>query len=353
MRQIYDLPAHEDSLDSKNISPELVLDFKPKIGENRGIIQISALNLDTLAQGVTSPQKTPILKRARRKFISQALALKLVDIESSPLKGAYWNTYHCGNVIHQKEHTLTSRYCNGRWCGVCNAIRTRNLIIGYEASLKALQASFFVTLTIVSIPAHELSNALDGMLRTFQVIAQKFKTRRYRNTSMSQLVGIRKTEVTYNAITNTYHPHYHCIIEGEVMATALVTEWLARYPTASIKAQRVIPVTDGIVHELFKYVTKIVTKSKGKTKVTPIKALDLIFSAMKGRQIFKAFGIPKLREVSEDIDQIQAQEHTEIKHVTYDMWQYVTHVHDWINEDGEFLTGYKPLQADIDAISNF
>jgi len=127
--------------------------------------------LDTLAQLVTKPlkpaktedslvftkgtnvnDKKTLIKRARRKYMSTGLALRLVDAnkqnQESILKKSYWNTFHCcGQLAVMKSGKVTSSYCKNRWCLVCNSIRTAQLIIKYKPILKEWDEKVMVTLT--------------------------------------------------------------------------------------------------------------------------------------------------------------------------------------------------------------
>ena len=90
--------------------------------------------LDTLAQlrkiENSNPLKAPLpkaytanqstlQKRSSAKAITNAFVFKLTPLQS-PLNKAYWSTFHCSNAILQDGNKLAARYCNQRWCLVCN-----------------------------------------------------------------------------------------------------------------------------------------------------------------------------------------------------------------------------------------
>lgn len=307
--------------------------------------------LDTLAQLGKVTEKAPELlqkanleKRARSKYISNRMATALVDTNST-LRQSYWNTWHCNEGLEQDGKTITGRYCNNRWCLTCNRIRTAKLIKGYTQPLKDLPNKQFVTLTIPNVGEAYLKTALEDMLFTFQKIKGMMKKRK------TPIIGIRKTECTYNVQADNYHPHFHLIVSGEDIASEIVKEWLKRYPEANSIGQDSRPADDTAVHELFKYFTKIATYSKvDKTRKIHIHALDVIFRAMKGKRVFQPMGITKVK-VSEDVEEIQAQE--------YDIepdsgkWVWEDEFHDWVNVDtGEMLTGFRPSDGVIDLLNN-
>ena len=148
------------------------------------------------------------------------------------------------------------------------------------------------------------------------------------------IVGIRKIECTYNPDRYDFHPHFHLIVSGEKEGKKLVELWLKHNPTARLSAQNIRPADDKSVKELFKYFTKLVT-GKDK-KLYPI-AMDVIFRAMRGKRVFQPISI---KMISEDIEELQAEEYTDIEpDITIWTWEGS----DWIDlMTGEMLTGYTP-----------
>lgn len=296
----------------------------------------TGLLLDTLAQLRTSAtdagcggSKITLLKRARSKYISNGISLKLADLDTD-LKKSYYNTYHCASALEQHDNKITGKYCNNRWCLTCNRIRTAKLINGYRQTLSELNEKTFVTLTIPNVSGNVLAETLDTMLKTFKDIQEVFRKRR-----KTPIIGIRKLEVTFNPERCDFHPHFHLVVSGYEVANEIVLEWLKRNETANIKGQDVRQADDNSIMELFKYFTKIVTK-----KSVYISALDTIFSAMRNRRVFQPMGIEK--NVSEDIEDIQAEVIEDLQ-FREAVWTWIDS--DWVNpETGETLTGYTPSE---------
>jgi hypothetical protein len=311
--------------------------------------------LDTIAQPPTSlPAKYKktleiFKKRAVAKYLSRSLILSLIDLDS-PLKQSYWRTWHCSNVLLQEGKKVVSKYCNNRWCLVCNRIRTAKLIKAYLPEIKKMRNPQFVTLTIPNVPASELKKTIDGMIREFILIKNVFVRRRG-----LRINGIRKLEVTYNKVLNTYHPHLHLIVDGIEVGKALISEWLNRYPEADHRGQNIRPADENSMIELFKYSTKLTTKSlitkeNGKTIIqVNAESLDVIFQAMYGRRIFQAMG--SIRQVSEDIEEIDGQVIEDLKD-NVDVWTWEQELSDWVNSAGEMLTecdAYKKYEVRFDS----
>lgn len=294
--------------------------------------------LDTLAQprkvlekpllpeGCT-PNKIFLQRRARRKAITDAIVFKLIDLKS-PMHKSYWQTYRCTRTIIQEGNKLSSRYCNQRFCLVCNSIRTAKLIRGYESEIKALTNPYFVTLTVKNVKGYTLRKTIDTMQKDFVSIKDKLRKRGI------ALKGIRKIEVTFNETTQEYHPHFHCIIESCKSSFALWMEWKRTHPAASIKGQDIRHADTNSPAELFKYFTKMLTKD-GQFLAEP---MDIVFRCMKGKRVFQPFG--GIKKQSEDIETDNATEidwKPPVETAIYS-YQNAQQFSDWYNSDGEALS---------------
>lgn len=317
--------------------------------------------LDTLAQPVTEPHqedefslqsstlksdKTKLSKRARAKYLSQALAVQLAELRTN-LEKSYRNTVYCSSILKQEGDHVHGTYCKNRWCMVCNRIRTAKLIRDYQPVLDSQPDKYFVTLTLPNVSAGDLRSTIAKMQAQFKLIMALFKMRASRSGSFSTFSGFRKLECTYNPDRNDFHPHYHVVVFGRQNAIDLLQEWLRRFPAATTDAQDVRPADDSSTKELFKYFTKVISKPKGaKDGTIYLSALDVIFTAIKGFRIFQPFGkfkplakeLPELTEeaIQEQLDEVD-------KDMKESLWSWSQLMHDWVNfETGELLTGYEP-----------
>jgi Plasmid rolling circle replication initiator protein and truncated derivatives len=313
-----------------------------KRAENVRLSSNSLPLLDTLADLVTdSPEKyrnnlRTLEKRARAKYLTRELVLKLIDLDS-PLKQSYWNTWHCSDVLLQDGKKITAKYCNNSWCLVCNRIRTAKLIKGYLPELKKMDDPRYVTLTFPNVPATELKAAIDEMIREIARIKRVLKKR-----EGIEINGLRHLECTYNEIDDTYHPHFHVLIDGREVGGALIREWLKRYPGAEEWCQDNRPADENDLVELCKYSTKMFTrkqtgKEDGKKIIqVNVEALDVINQALYRRRILQPMGWVK--KVSEDVEELEAQVIEDVQE-NIDVWSWEQEVSDWVNSVGELLTG--------------
>jgi hypothetical protein len=333
--------------------------IKTSISNQKGL-SIEGTNLDTLVQlrtdtdnQIVTKAKNQLLslqKKARSKAISNAITFKLVDVKPKLYEGqsvmnkTYWRAYHCNNVLIQEGKKLTARYCNTRHCLVCNRIRSAKAIKGYTPSIMKLDKNlWFVTLTVKSVDAGLLRLRINDMTKGFRRVQKNLK-----NTHKIKLKGIRKLEVNYNPTKDTFNPHFHLIVSGNPCEVILLKSlWLNQFSTidASVKSQDIRPTNEGATLELFKYFTKVLTKGN----LYPV-AMDVIFTAMKGKRTVQPFG--GLKIVSEDIDEIQSDEMEFLEVETNKQHIFSDDYLDWVSEYGEVLSNHKPTSETLDLIAS-
>ena len=301
------------------------------------IVPTSIIESARKAKELESRKK--LQKRARCKYITTQIATALSKLDS-PLKKSYKNSIFCNNLISQNGNELTAKYCKNRWCLNCNRIRTGFLINGYTEPLKELNEKRFVTLTIPNVKESELPGTITEMLKRFRMIQKTFQKRK------TPVVGIRKMECTYNYEANTYHPHFHLIIEGQQTGNDIIDQWVKHYPEAEIWLQKNLPADDNTIKELFKYFTKLISKNSNKLVSMPIihiKSLDIIFRAMKGKRVFQPMGFKKKIDEENAFDEITAETYSIEPQQTE--WSWENEASDWINvRTGECLAQYTPSE---------
>ncbi|MCW3122424.1 MAG: hypothetical protein JWQ38_1916 [Flavipsychrobacter sp.] len=98
--------------------------------------------------------------RAKRKLITQTMALSLIDIavkkEDTEKQKSLWNTYHCQNKLITIDGRFYGKYCKNRNCTLCCSIRKADIINRYLPTIKQWEAPYFVTLTVKSVKANML-----------------------------------------------------------------------------------------------------------------------------------------------------------------------------------------------------
>jgi len=327
-------------------------------GQLNTLAQKGTVGIDTSAaiiqgNGTDLSNSKAIKGKAKRKFVSQKLALSLIDIADKygtpEMKKMYWNVFHCQSKLYTVNGRTFGKYCKNRPCTVCSANRKADYINRYLPVISAWADPYFVTLTVKSISGHRLRAVMDSMISEFQAIVETYRKRAKRGKGIA-MIGIRSLESNFNPQTQTYNPHFHCVVASKEMADILVNEWVKRAKPGKVVewAQKSEPISNGlnVLIEVVKYGSKIFTepdlkkksrKSKeGNNHILYAAALNNIFHSMRGLRIFERFGFnlpkdakplpPGARVVSD-----------------YREWEYHSDSFDWIdNENGHGLTGYQP-----------
>lgn len=313
------------------------------------------LSVTVSGNGSDLLDKSFMRKKAKKKLITQATILKLIDIakeqgDNEKLQ-RYWNTFHCQNKLISNNYRIYGKYCKNRFCTTCCGNRKADLINKYYPVLKKWEDPHFVTLTFRSVSAKDLRKYFKGMKTNFRKIIERCKKRHQRGKGI-KVMGIKSLEANFNPKRKTYNPHFHIIVPNIETAKLLKSEWLIqnrpknkgsyKFKYANPKAQhlkRIENIEEHLV-EVIKYGTKIFTDAEVNKKDTVtapmiyIKALDTIYNAMQDIRLFDRFGFnlpPKKQKLVS----------TEL--MKYDRWEYNNALNDWINPiTGEILSGFVP-----------
>jgi hypothetical protein len=276
-------------------------------------------------------------KRARVKYLTSALSVRLANVPDTPLIKSYWNTFYCSSIMQKKGEHLVAKFCKNRWCLVCNRIRTAQLIKQYLPTIQSWDDKHFVTLTVPNCSADDLEATIAEMKSVSNRIRETLKKQYQRKQRATPLVGLRKLEVTYNPTRKDYHPHFHFVVSNRETADDLRCMWLSHFQKAKWQGQDVRKADDRSSLEMFKYFVKLVS-SHSKDRLILVDPLDVIFQAVAGERTFQAFNVKVGKMTTdEEADALADELATE---AVYRWEQSVT---DWVDiETGEGLTGYQP-----------
>jgi len=309
--------------------------------------------LDTLAQlaskGKEGSQdkdlKKVFKKRAWAKSFSNMLAFTLVSqVPDSPLVKQYRNTLYCSSLLTQEENKITSKYCGQRWCAVCNGIRTGKNINRFKPAFEKLKEPMFLTLTAPTVEADKLTKEITTRLAQFSRAVKTLKQYLRRSGKPDQIQIIRKLEVTYSK--GKYHPHFHCIVEGEENAKSILEYWMQSRLDADIEAQNLQNANIGSLNELFKYTTKLVSGKKGEKKIYPAQVLDTIFLALSTRRTFQTYG--NLEQAIEEVEEYQTQGFNIQPETQSFVW--INDYKNWLNQETGELIVDSPNYKDLESI---
>jgi hypothetical protein len=263
----------------------------PVLLDTLGQVPLSAYYEENVIRG-----KKNLAKRARSKYITNIVAFPLFNL-NSPLQKSYEQTLGCACQLAETAGKITSKYCDQRWCLVCSRIRTAKLIKGYMPQIEAMAEKWFVTCTVPNVKAKALKDTVKAMTKNASLCNRKLREKMKLKYS-----SLRKLECTYNEKRNDYHPHFHFVFDSEVAGRAFLAQWLERNPSAKAKAQDIRVADSSSCMELFKYFTKVVSKTKGAASDDyriHVSALDVMFQALQGMRTFQPCGI--IKDVAEEI----------------------------------------------------
>jgi plasmid rolling circle replication initiator protein Rep len=195
-----------------------------------------------------------------------------------------------------------TKKCNDKLCLLCSQIRSRVAIIKYQDKVNEMIDPVMVVLHQKSPGIGQLKNFIDKMYQDWRSIMKV--EAKSKNESMS---GILALEVTTNDIEQTYHPHYHIIIEKR-HAVRLVNLWVKKDPenrklnahrnkkTWKLYTELEKDETGKVaIHELFKYAMKMSVTNEdkpGETQKT-IGSTEMIYEiakSLRGVQQWRPFG---------------------------------------------------------------
>jgi hypothetical protein len=291
--------------------------------------------LEQLTPTTTDKDFSSLTRRANSKYIQEKWLQSLAALDS-PLRKNYTFALRCSQVITQTGKKFTAKYCGNRFCLICNRIRTGQLINGYEKTLDNLKDKRFVTLTRPNVKAENLKEEINTYYNIWRKITREAVKKKL------LFNGVRKLEITYNPTRNDFHPHFHLIIETKEAADWVLAKWLEHCPESSPEAQKEVHCSG--YKEIFKYVTKITTKTSkaknAKASFYPYET-DLIFQALKGARIFQPFGTIKKLDVSEEIETKRAMI---IETATEQDAVFSWYKDDWYNKKNEPLTDFVPTK---------
>lgn len=299
-------------------------------------------------KGANIANNVGLQKWAKRKMISRALVLKLIDVAKEYGDTEFiqkcWNAYHCLGKIYTTGGRLHGDYCKHRFCPLCCGIHKADMINRYYPYFKReWEHPYFVTLTVKSPKAKNLKKIVDAMCRAMSKIIDKYN-RGYKKGKCSRLIGIRALECGFNPDKHTYNPHFHIIVKNKEIAETLKKEWCKLWTLryANPAAQKVKRVWDmqGALIELIKYCGKIFTEPEYDKKLQgmakPIiyaHALYNILKVLEKKHVFEPFGftLPK-----------QPKKGTFTPVSDYKKWHLDPKTGDYVNEDLDFpLIGFE------------
>lgn len=209
--------------------------------------------------------------KAEAQIISTALRVAQQDEISDRMdECANWLAFR--RSANGSMHLHRANFCRVRICPVCQwrrSMKTASMVRQADTWLQDQRTAkghkpyrhAMLTLTVPNVPGDQLRTTLSRMSAAWQRLSQR--------TAVRQAVQgwIRSTEITYNEMANTYHPHMHVLLlvnASYYSSRYYIThaDWLKLWQEAmrdnKITQVDIRRATDlsGLVAEIAKYATK-------------------------------------------------------------------------------------------------
>ena len=126
------------------------------------------------------------------------------------MNSSLWNKYEENKVL---DLVKTNRCMDNRFCPNCKKVDISRFICNFIDKYKIIKddyVPYMLTLTVPNCEPDLLDFTLKKMCSSFRKLYYYLSKMNLYPFSISG--GVRVLEITYNAISNTYHPHYHCLV---------------------------------------------------------------------------------------------------------------------------------------------
>jgi plasmid rolling circle replication initiator protein Rep len=203
---------------------------------------------------------------------------------------------------------VVARLCRLRLCPVCEWRRARTNQYIISEVIKRVKDEYkllHIVLTVRSVPGKELSGCIDSLLEAYKRFTR-------RKSIHNVFVGsVRKLELTYNDIADTYHPHIHLLVavkssyfgQGYISHAKYTKLWKEALGVDYDPQVSVTSCKDGkIAFEIGKYTLK---SSVDEENLISDEVYLTIKHALKGRRLIQYSGVladvrKSLKELPED-----------------------------------------------------
>lgn len=183
--------------------------------------------------------------------------------------------------ITNKLRVMSSR-CKLRWCPICRDVSRMIVTSAVDGWLKLQKYPKMITLTLL----HN-DDPLDVQIKHLYSSFQKLRRRAY----FQRLVtgGVWFFQLKYNADTEQWHPHIHCLVAGKFLPhTRLKNLWFTITGDSHVVDIRPVKDLPGCSREVARYATS----PADITAVDLERAMD-IYHATKHRRICGSWGSAK------------------------------------------------------------
>lgn len=160
-------------------------------------------NFDYLDKFTTKKRKIKLFSKYIKTYKSEVMNIRISE---------------CAGIIGflkekdgNKRRLSGGTFCNSRFCPVCDWRKAKKdgyvlqFLLNYIQTVEN-KSLIFLTLTAPNVTENQLKNEIEDFNKSFKRLSE---TKNFKSICKGY---IRKLEITYNAKSNTYHPHFHVVI---------------------------------------------------------------------------------------------------------------------------------------------
>lgn len=182
---------------------------------------------------------------------------------------------------------VVANHCKQRWCPLCGAAKKTLIAKEIEHWLPTIRYPKMMTLTLKHT-YDSLPDQINHLYSSFR------KLRKTKLLTKNVTGGVWFFQITYNAQTETWHPHLHCLMGGKyVSAGKLSRLWLKITGDSKIVDVKLVDNFVSASHEVARYCAR-----PSPVKDLPHSQRTELFTAMDGRRLCGKWGTANILSLS-------------------------------------------------------
>jgi hypothetical protein len=222
--------------------------------------------------------------------------LALIDSPYQDLQNLARRMATCADSVHLyvdpelgEIHEYLHR-CKSRLCPLCARSRAMNVSEQVEDLVKEMTTAKHLVLTVKST-----DNPLNAQLRDLRTWFAKLRRTKLWTAKVKN--GVYTIETTINEKTGLWHPHIHCVFDGDYIPYKMLQrEWHAITGGSEIIWIEKVDNAQGIARELCKYIGK-----PQKAESWTDEQIRTYAAAIKGARMMQSFGKKPIKAIEDKL----------------------------------------------------
>ena len=215
-------------------------------------------------------------------------------------------------TIESKGRLHTANFCRDRLCAMCSWRRSLKIFGQVSKIMADLGDNYeyvFLTLTVRSVSAEELSETITRMHKSFE------KLLRHKELKPIVLGYFRALEVTYNKNTDAYHPHFHCVLampkwyfkNSYIKRDAWLRHWQIAYGDEQITQVDIRKVKSKVGADLSSAIAEVTKYAVKGSDLVSDRVVSVFSSSLHKRRLVAFGGVFKDSYMKLNLQDVEAQ----------------------------------------------